>query len=260
MLLEEIVTATAASLEERKHVLPEIHLVEKIDANRKPLSLSAALSAPGIGFICEIKQASPSKGLISEHFEPVKASLAYLENGASAISVLTEERFFRGSLEQLRKVRAAVGNSLPLLRKDFIIDRYQIIEARVYGADALLLIAGILEPQVLSELLEFAHSMGMECLVEVHNEKELAVALSSHAGIIGINNRDLRDFGVDFGVTARLRPLVPPGRLVVSESGIRDRHDIEFMEKLDVDAVLVGEVLMRASDPAATLRELRGKS
>jgi indole-3-glycerol phosphate synthase len=260
MLLEEIIAATAVGLRQRKQSVPESELTEKINRNQPPLSLSAALARQGIGLICEIKKASPSKGLLSEHYEPSRVSQAYSEGGAAAISVLTEERFFLGSLEHLQQVRAAIGRSLPVLRKDFVIDRYQVVEARACGADALLLIAAVLEPPVILELLELSHSLGMECLVEVHNENEMATALSSGARIIGINNRNLRDFSVDLRLTEHLRPMVPSDRLVVAESGIKDRCDVLFMEKLGVDAVLVGEALMKAADPAAKLRELRGQS
>ena len=182
----------------------------------------------------------------------------YASNGASAISVLTEARYFQGSLNHLKDIKKALGNKkLPLLRKDFIHDPYQVYESRAYGADSLLLIVAILTPQKLGELLLLSHELNMSCLVEVHNELELEIALRSEAKIIGINNRNLRTFMVNLATTERLRPLIPPDRIVVSESGIKSRSDMEKMRQWGVDAVLIGESLISAPDIAAKMKELQ---
>ncbi len=207
--------------------------------------------------ITEVKKASPSRGVICSDFDPVKIARTYAENGASAISVLTETRHFQGSMNYLRDIKSALGSRCPpLLRKDFIIDPYQIYQSRAYGADSLLLIAAILKPEELTSLLKLSHGLGMNCLVEVHNEAEVGVAMKSNAGIIGINNRDLTTFRVDLTTTGRLRPLIPAGRIVVSESGIKDRNDVEMLKEWGVNAVLIGEALMSAPDIAARMKEL----
>jgi indole-3-glycerol phosphate synthase len=187
----------------------------------------------------------------------VEIARIYADNGASAISVVTEAKFFQGSLDYLRDIRDALRNRAePLLRKDFICDPYQIYESRANGADCVLLIMAILRPEKLHELLGISHELNMSCLVEVHNEAELDITLNSGARIIGVNNRDLATFTVDLATTERLRPLIPPDRIVVSESGIKDRKDVERLRQAGIDAVLVGESLMSAYDIAARLREL----
>ena len=207
--------------------------------------------------IAEVKKASPSRGVICADFDPVRIARIYAENGASAISVLTETRHFQGSMNYLRDIKSALGSRCPpLLRKDFITDPYQIYQSRAYGADSLLLIAAILKPEELISLLKLSHGLGMRCLVEVHNEAEVGVAIKSNAGIIGINNRDLTTFRVDLTTTGRLRPLIPAGRIVVSESGIKDRNDVEMLKEWGVNAVLIGEALMSAPDIAARMKEL----
>ncbi|MDZ4230856.1 MAG: indole-3-glycerol phosphate synthase TrpC [Dehalococcoidales bacterium] len=257
MVLERIVTENRPWLETRKRDFPLAELQRMALELSPPLDMAAALRGDGIRLIAEVKKASPSRGLIRADFDPVEIARIYTANGAAAISVLTESLNFQGSLGYLRSIREALGNDrLPLLRKDFIVEPYQVYEARAYGADALLLIAAILEYEKLSELLELSHELGMKCLVEVHNEAEMEIALKSQARIIGINNRDLRDFSVDLAVTGRLRPLVPGDRIVVSESGIKDRCDVEWLRNLGVDAVLVGETLMSAPDIAARMKEL----
>ena len=257
MILEKIVADNRAELAARKKHLPLDELKRAALAAPAPLDFTAALCGDGIQLIAEIKKASPSKGIIRRDFNPVEIALIYASNGASAISVLTESTYFQGSLEHLKTIRTALGdNALPLLRKDFIYDPYQVYEARAYSADALLLIVAILSPQQLAELLKLSHELGMTCLVEVHNEAELEVALSSGARIIGINNRDLNTFAVDLAVTRRLRPLIPSDRIVVSESGIKSRHDIAMLREWGVNAVLVGETLMSAPDIAARMKEL----
>jgi indole-3-glycerol phosphate synthase len=210
-----------------------------------------------VRLIAEVKRASPSKGAIRSYSDPVEIAKTYAGNGASAISVLTETKHFQGSLQDLRAIRDALGDKrVPLLRKDFLFDPYHIYESRAYGADALLLIVAILTPAQLKELLFLSHQLGLKCLVEVHNEAELTVALRTEARIIGINNRNLGTLDVDLNTTKRLRAFIPPDRIVVSESGIRGRADVELLRHLRVDAVLVGEALMAAPDIAAKMKEL----
>jgi indole-3-glycerol phosphate synthase len=204
--------------------------------------------------IAEVKRASPSKGLIREDFDPVAIARDYVAHGASAISVLTEERFFQGSLNYLEEIKTAVP--VPLLRKDFILDPYQLIEARSYGADAILLIAALLEPMLLSELRHQANALALDALVEVHNEQELRYALDAGAQLIGINNRDLRSFEVNLAISESLAPLVPPGILSICESGIESTEQIQRFEKLGIHVFLIGEYLMRAAYPGKMLSEL----
>jgi indole-3-glycerol phosphate synthase len=208
--------------------------------------------------IAEIKRRSPSKGELRPGLDPVELARIYEQNGASAISVLTDARFFGGSLDDLRNVRAAT--MLPLLRKDFVIDPYQIYEARLAGADAILLIAAILAPEQITAYSHLATELGMAALVEVHNLTELASALSANANLIGINNRDLHTFNVTLDTTRALRPLIPPGVVVVSESGIYTRADRESLGDMDIDALLVGESLLVSDDIARATRLISGIS
>ncbi len=256
--LDDIISRTRTDLEERKKAIPRAELLRVLSFHPPPLSLRAALSGEGMHFICEIKKASPSQGVIRQDFNPAALARAYAESGAAAISVLTEERFFQGRLEYLATAGEATQHKLPLLRKDFIIDPYQVYEARARGADAILLIAAILAPPQLRSLLELARSLGMDAVVEAHSGSDVKSAVDSGADVIGLNNRDLDTFKVDLTVTERLRPLVPPGKIVVAESGIHARAGVLRMQAAGVNAVLVGEALMRAPDPAAKLKELRG--
>lgn len=208
--------------------------------------------------IAEIKKASPSKGLLCPDLDPCRLAGSYAAGGAAALSVITEQDFFLGDPEHLSRVVEAVD--LPVLRKDFIIDPVQVSETAALGADALLLIAAILDKERLGELLSLTWELGMEALVEVHDEAEVQVALDVGANIIGINNRDLKTFQTDLNTTARLTSLVPPDRILVSESGIRSRRDVLFLENLGVYALLVGEELVRSRDPEERLRQLRGVS
>ena len=257
MILDRIVADNLEEMEARKRLFPLTHLKRMALEQPPALDFASALHGDHIKLIAEVKKASPSRGIIRPDFNPVEIALTYAGNGASAISVLTEARYFHGSLSYLRDIRNALGNnSLPLLRKDFIVDPYQVYESRAYGADALLLIVAILTPEKLEELTELSHHLGMSCLVEVHNEAELEIALNSGAGVIGINNRDLTTFEVDLATTERLRPLITQGQIVVSESGIKNRGDIERLRELGVDAVLTGEVLVSAPDIAARMKEL----
>jgi indole-3-glycerol phosphate synthase len=212
-------------------------------------------SAPRPRVIAEIKRRSPSRGEIRADFDAAACARAYAGAGAAALSVLTDERYFGGSLAVLAQVREAV--SLPLLRKDFIVDAYQVDEARVHGADAVLLIAAALDPGALRGLAAHAEAIGLDALVEVHDERELEAALAAGADLIGINNRDLRTFEVDLGVTERLAGKLPEGCVVVSESGIFTARDWERLEAAGAHAFLVGEALMRESDVGAALRRLR---
>jgi len=207
-----------------------------------------------VAIIAEVKKASPSRGVIRADFDPVAIARAYQEAGADAVSVLTEERYFRGNAEHLTAIRRAVG--LPLLRKDFLFDPYQIVEARAWGADAVLLIVAILGRQQLAELLAAAAERQLDTLVEVHDEGELECAVEAKARVIGINNRDLRTFKTTLETAERLHPLVPRGVVSVAESGIGERGDVKRMSAAGFDALLIGECLMRATDPGAKLREL----
>ncbi|MFI5275097.1 MAG: indole-3-glycerol phosphate synthase TrpC, partial [Ktedonobacterales bacterium] len=204
--------------------------------------------------IAEIKRASPSKGLLAAAFDPVAQARAYARGGAAAISVLTEPHFFQGSLDHLRAVRQAVD--LPLLCKDFIVDAYQVYEARAAGADAVLLICALLDDAALAALLGITHALGMEALVEAHDSAEVERALAANAGIIGVNSRDLRTFEVDTAIIAELRPRIPVYRRLVAESGIADARGAGRARAFGADAILAGEALMRAADPEATAREL----
>jgi len=257
MVLERIVTDNLAELEVRKRSFPLAEL-RRVALEQSPLlDLASALRADRIQLIAEVKKASPSRGIIRPDFNPVEIAQTYASNGASAISVLTEPRYFQGSLNHLKSIRNALGNKrLPLLRKEFLCDPYHIYESRAYGADSLLLIVAILTPERLNELIGLSYELGLSCLVEVHNEAELEIALMSQARIIGINNRDLSTLTVDLATTERLRPLIPPDRIVVSESGIKDRSDMEKLKKWGIDAVLIGESLMSATDIVAKMEEL----
>lgn len=219
--------------------------------------VGALMTAEPPALIAEIKGASPSKGILRQDLDPEAIARIYDENGVACISVLTDEPHFRGSLEHLRLVRAVTKK--PLLRKDFIIDEYQILEARASGADAILLIVAALPTGVLRELAEVAHGLGMAVLIEVHDADELEEALGVPGGIIGINNRDLHTFRTHLRVTQGLMPKIPADRLVVSESGIATRADVETLRAAGVHAVLVGEALMRAADIGAKVRELLGR-
>ena len=257
MILDQIVADNLRELEARKRSFPLEELKRVASEQPPPLDFALALRGDGIQLIAEVKKASPSRGVIRPDFNPVEIAQTYASNGASAISVLTEARYFQGSLNYIGDIRKALGNKrLPLLRKDFLCDPYQVYESRAYGADGLLLIVSILKPAKLEELLQLSHQLGMNCLVEVHNEAELEIALSSGAKVIGINNRDITTFTVDLTTTERLRPLIPQDRIVVSESGIKERGDMEKLRQWGVDAVLIGESLVSAPDIAAKMKEL----
>jgi indole-3-glycerol phosphate synthase len=255
MILDDIVADKITEIENRKSKTP-LEKVKKL-AKEQPAALDFAVALKGdrIRIIAEVKKASPSKGIIRADFNPVDIALTYARNGAAAISVLTDEKYFMGSLDYLKDIRKALDMPLPLLRKDFILDEYQVYEARAAGADAILLITAILEREKLSRLLNLSHNLGMHCLVEVHDESELEIALDAGAGIIGINNRDLRTFKTDLEVTGRLSRLVPCDKITVSESGIKDKLDMEKLKSWYIDAVLIGESLMKSADIASAMKE-----
>lgn len=257
MVLEKIVTDNLTELEARKGRVPLAELQKMMLEQPGPLDLVSALGGGRVHLIAEVKKASPSRGVIRPDFDPLEITRTYASNGASAISVLTEARYFQGSLSHLNDISQGLGNRrLPLLRKDFIYDPYQVYESRAFGADSLLLIVAILTPDRLEMLLGLSHELNMSCLVEVHNQAELEIALKAGARLIGINNRDLATFTVDLATTGRLRPLIPPDRTVVSESGIRERSDMERLKACGVNAVLIGESLLSAPDIAAKMKEL----
>ena len=225
----------------------------------RPLDLYAALSGPGIRLIAEVKKASPSRGLLSPDFDPVRLAVTYVANGAAAVSCLTDPRF-QGELAHLSSIKqSGASGSAPVLRKDFIFDPYQVYEARAAGADAILLIVAILESAQMKDLLATAGSLGMKCLVEVHDERELEAAVDADAEIIGINNRDLHTFTTDLAVSQRLAQKVPGGKVIVSESGIFTTEDLALLTPVGVNAVLVGEALVTATDIGAKVRELSGQ-
>jgi len=257
MILEQIVADNKEGLEFRKRLLPLDELKQAASEQPKPLDFGSALQGDGVQLIAEVKKASPSKGVIRSDFNPVEIAGIYADNGAAAISVITDTMHFQGSLDYLRDIKSSlVNNAIPLLRKDFIFDPYQVYESRAYGADCILLIVAILDLQQLRHYMEISYELGMKCLVEVHNESELETAIESGARIIGINNRNLKTFAVSLNTTERLRPLIPPDCLVVSESGIKSRNDITRMKQLNVNAVLVGETLMSSGDIAAKMKDL----
>ena len=256
-ILDEIYKHKLSEVAEDKRRVSLETLKEQCKKKQKARSFGAALkSNTNIRIIAEIKKASPSLGIIREDFNPVEIARIYEASDAAAISVLTDEKFFQGNLSYLTDVKKSVN--LPILRKDFIIDSYQIYEARSAGADAILLIAALLSKEEIQRYLELAGELDMDCLVEVHSEAELKKVLQTNAHIIGINNRDLATFKTDLETTVRLRPMIPAENIVVSESGIKSRTDVEKLMKEGVDAILVGETLMKSDDISAKLRELLG--
>lgn len=258
MILEEIAARTVQRVADEKAAVPLSEMkkrAEAMDANTG-FPFRKALSGDEISFICEVKRASPSKGLIAPDFPYLDIARDYERAGASAISCLTEPFWFKGRDEYLAEISNAV--KIPVLRKDFTVDEYMIYQAKTLGASAVLLICSILSKEQLSEYLGIAHSLGLSALVEAHDEDEVRTALSVGAGIIGVNNRDLRTFTVDINNSARLRKLVPPEILFVSESGIKTAADIEALRSNGTNAVLIGETLMRSHDKKAALDELRG--
>lgn len=257
MILDEIAAYTRTRVEALKKHKSLYDVRDEAEGRPAGKDFYGALATPGLSVIAELKQASPSKGLIAPDFERIFLDKArqYEEGGAAAISCLTEPKFFLGSDEYLRKVRAAV--QLPILRKDFTIDEYQIYEAKCLGADAVLLICSLLSESQLAEYLCQAHELGMNALVEAHDADEVGAAIAAGAGIIGVNNRNLKDFSVNPLNSLRLREQIPADKIFVAESGIAKASDCAGLKAAGVQAVLVGEALMRSADPAAMLKEMR---
>jgi indole-3-glycerol phosphate synthase len=253
--LDRIVPAVLRRLEERRGRLPLAEL-EAMDSPGPRPSFAAAVGAAGVSLIAEVKRASPSRGSIRTDLVVADLVAAYEAAGARAVSVLTEEDFFLGGLDDLRT--AAEHTRLPLLRKDFIVDEYQLHEARVWGASAVLLIAALLDDRRLQELAGLSQGLGLDVLLEVHDAEEMERALSVGGAVLGINNRDLRTFEVSLETTERLAGLAPAGRMLVSESGIRTREDVQRLAAAGVDAVLVGESLVVGEDPQVSIRVLMG--
>ena len=221
-------------------------------------AFAATLKKPGISFICEIKKASPSKGLISPDFPYLKIAGDYERAGADCISCLTEPEYFLGSDRIFREIRETV--SLPMLRKDFTVSPYQLDQARVMGADAALLIVSLLDGKTLETYLERCDQLGIAALTEAHDEQEILTAVAAGARIIGVNNRNLKDFTVDFDNAARLRDRIPPECVYVAESGVRTPEDVDRLRRIGADAALIGETLMRSPDPGMTIRQLKGET
>jgi indole-3-glycerol phosphate synthase len=252
--LDELVGATREAVHRRKRERPLAELEREAGSQPEGRPFAEALSRPGTSLIAEHKRRSPSAGTIREGVSCAEVVSAYERGGAAALSVLTEEAHFGGSLADLREARAAT--ELPLLRKDFTIDPYQLYEAKAAGADAVLLVVGAMTPAELAGLYREAHALDLDAIVEIHHEEELDQALEVDADVLGINNRNLEDFSVDIQRTFDLLADVPAGKVVVSESGIQSREQIDELEQVGVDAVLIGESLMRAPDPEAAVREL----
>ena len=260
MILDQIIADTRASLANRQALHPEGALREQLGQVPQPLDVISFLQRHGVSIVAEVKRASPSRGALDLNLEPAQIAVAYASAGAEAISVLTETSHFHGSLADLGEVRRGLTEAsiaCPLLRKDFIVDSYQVLEARVWGADAILLIVAALDDLTLARLYDDALSLNLTPLVEVHNKRELIRALSLSPHLLGINNRDLTSFTVDLGMTRQLRPLIPPSCTVISESGIHHPEQVRELAVLEVVAVLIGEALVTAADPAAKLRELK---
>ncbi len=261
MILDDIVLATRKRVEIKKREIP----LEKIKAQAIALAerereftypFEQAISRSDISFICEVKRASPSKGVIAEEFPYLAIAREYERAGADCISVLTEPEYFKGNDCYLKEINQIVG--IPILRKDFIIDEYMIYEAKLMGASCILLIAALLDTKTIKDFIKICDSLGMSALVEIHNEKEITSAIESRARLIGVNNRNLRDFTVDIQNSVRMRNKIPRDILMIAESGIKTADDIQMLRKHGVNGVLIGETLMRSQDKTAMLAELRG--
>jgi indole-3-glycerol phosphate synthase len=253
-ILDEIMAHHRETLPKTMAEAPFENLRAMATVVSPPRDFAAAVRAPGLSLIAECKKASPSKGLLVPNYDPVRLAQTYEKAGARAISVLTDARHFQGSLTHLRDVREAVR--LPVLRKDFIFHPYQLYEARVAGADAVLLIAAVLSDTELRELLALSRRLGMAAVIEVHDEDELGRVLPLRPELLGVNNRNLQTFDVDLGTTARLRALIPPEIAVVGESGLKTADDVRAMKAAGADAILVGESLVRSKDIAGATRAL----
>lgn len=255
--MDQLIAGAREGVEARRADLPQADLEARLSGRREDRPFNEALTRPGLSLIAEFKRRSPSAGALAPESIDLAAQVgAYERGGAAALSVLTDERHFGGSLADLRAARAACD--LPIIRKDFIVDPYQLYEAAVNGADAVLLIVAALSDDALSLLYEEARSIDLDCLVEVHDAEELERALEAGAEVIGINNRNLDDMSVDIGTTFELMTDVPAGKTVVAESGISGREELAELDRVGVDAVLIGGALMAAADPEAKVRELTG--
>jgi indole-3-glycerol phosphate synthase len=252
-LLARLVTEARQDMQRRRALITQDDLERAIQAHT-PRDFAGALRQPGLAIIAEMKQRTPSMGVLAEDYRPADLARAYTAGGAAAISVLTHMASFGGRPEHVEAVRFAT--ELPILRKDFVTDPYEVGEARAAGADAVLLIVAALDKDHLAELLRVTRSRGLDALVEVHDEHEVETAIHAGASVIGVNNRDLRTFNVDLGLTERLRRVIPSDLVLVAESGIHTGEDARRMREAGADAILVGESLMRADDPAARIREL----
>ena len=264
-ILDEIFAHKREEVDALRRHRPLADLITEAGAAPPALDFAAALRSASQrpALIAEVKCASPSKGLLAKDFDPLRLAETYRDHGAAAISVLTDERYFKGHLDHLRQIAdrfSSAGPHLPLLRKDFICDPYQVYQARAARADAVLLIAAYLDLPLLRDLHTLTRSLGMAALVEVHNRAELERALQVEPILVGVNNRDLRDFSVRLETVLDLRPLVPPGILLVAESGIHTAQDVTRLKAAGIDAILVGEALVTAPDVGAKVRELSGHS
>ena len=257
MILDEIAEYTRIRVENAKKKVPAEEMKRQaLELPKKTFAFEKALNTDKIGFICEVKKASPSKGLISPDFDYIGTAKQYDAAGASAISVLTEPKYFQGDNRYLTEIKENL--SIPVLRKDFTVDEYMIYEARVINADCILLICAILSEEELTRYLSIADSLGLSAIVEAHDEDEVNMALRAGARIVGVNNRDLKTFTVDIENSIRLRKLVPDNVIFVAESGIKTRQDIKRLESMGVNAVLIGETLMRSKNISDTINELKG--
>jgi indole-3-glycerol phosphate synthase len=257
-VLDRIVADTRVSLAAAKRRVPLRELRPRAEKSAKSRGFTDALRRPHISLIAEVKKASPSRGVLREDFDAVWIAGRYAEGGAAALSVLTDEKHFQGHLDFLPAIRETLPDGPPLLRKDFLFDEYQMYEALAAGADAALLIVAILEQPLLENLLDLCGDLGLDALVEVHDEREMERALGAEATLIGVNNRDLRTFDIDIATTERLRPLAPKSVTFVAESGIFTREDMLRLERAGVSAALIGEGVVTAPDPADKVRELLG--
>jgi len=257
MILSKIIEEKKKAIEEAKAKKPQTQLLRELESITIVSKFRKEITKEHqINLIAEIKKASPSRGVLRKHFDPEEIASIYKMNGAAALSVLTEEKFFLGSLEHIKRIKHTVN--LPILRKDFIIDPYQIYESRACGADAILLIADILSDEEILDFYSLATKIGLDAVVEVHNDEDLKKALRIDPKIIGINNRDLHNFNVDLNVTERLIKFIPKEKIVISESGIKSHEDIMFLKSIGVKAFLVGEAFMLATDIGAKVSELLG--
>lgn len=257
-ILDQLAEHARERVEAAKERLPlkELKKMALACPKRADFPFERAMRKPGISLICECKKASPSKGLIAPDFPYLEIARQYEAAGADAISVLTEPKWFLGKDEYLKEIAGSVKT--PCLRKDFMVDEYMIYEAKVLGAEAVLLICSILEEEQLKEYLGLCHELGLSALAEIHDEEEAAMALRAGASMVGVNNRNLKDFSVDQKNSLKLKDKIPPEVLFIAESGVKAPEDVKALERIGADGVLVGETLMRAADKGAKLKELRG--